>query len=100
MSTQPQRLAAIAELEKVAIPLPAEQPGRPSLAQMIHCALVEYADTVARETTRRRTVEAALRCLLIVVEQVEHIGLDEDLYQAAISGARAVLLELANRDGR
>lgn len=44
-----------------------------------------------REVNRRRAAEDALHGLLAAVEQVEQIGLDEDLYQAALSQARAVL---------
>lgn len=44
-----------------------------------------------REINRRREVEETLRRLLIAVEQVDYVGLDEDLYQAALSDARAVL---------
>lgn len=43
------------------------------------------------EIERRRAAEDALRRLLIAVEQVEYIGLGDEVYQAAMSDARAVL---------
>lgn len=55
----------------------------------------ELLEANNREVARRRTAEDILRRLLIAVEQIDaeppgHVGLDEDLYQAALSDARAV----------
>lgn len=57
---------------------------------LIDARISELLAANTREVERRRAAEEALRRLVIAVEQVEH-GLDEDLYQAAMSDARAVL---------
>lgn len=87
-------LALIAEISDRLGPIP----GRYRIVAFLRRAAAEHDARVAellaannREVNRRRTVEDELRRLLIAVEQVEYIGLDEDLYQAALSGARAVL---------